>query len=140
MDKTQLKAFLAPLLDERAIGVSGDDEVTAPICAEIRAFLVGRLGDLLPTYSDYAINPRGGYDPELTRRRAAALAALLREVADGIDPAQKMSWSEARARLTELSDHCVGANLHEAWMIKHAAELALLLPALATGAFEEVKS
>lgn len=87
MDRAQISAFCEYTLGERTVGGSDPgDPVGTPHSPELRAFCVALLGDNTPTWpwqlcriEDRARNSR--LEPQ-----AKAFAALLREVADGIDP------------------------------------------------------
>jgi hypothetical protein len=78
VDRLQLDTFIEALIGWKTIGVNADGaEVQAHHCPELRAFVIARLGELTPV---------SAHNVWRQPRRAAALAALLREVADGIDP------------------------------------------------------
>jgi hypothetical protein len=88
MDDTQIQACLDYMIGERMLGgaVAGD-EITTPHSPELRAFMVARLGDQMPRsgYSLVRLREHPGYRDGVNAQ-AKALAALLREVADAIDP------------------------------------------------------
>jgi hypothetical protein len=88
MDRAQLVAFCDYMIGDRVVGgTDPGDPVGTPYSPELRAFIVARLGDDTPG-SGYAIVPQAGRDRgALWTRQATALAALLREVADGLLPA-----------------------------------------------------
>ena len=90
MDNAQLIHFLEPMLNYKVIGVDQNGDVVTSheaICPELRSFIVARLGALTPVSSYRAVIPDTRYRGY--KDGPAALAALLREVADGIDPAVK---------------------------------------------------
>jgi hypothetical protein len=76
MDKTQLRYFLDCLVGFRTVGATTEEEVTEPMCAEMRGFITGRLGDLTPIHGHQAMHGAP---------QAKAMAALLREAADALD-------------------------------------------------------
>ncbi|MDB5848253.1 MAG: hypothetical protein JWP29_2005 [Rhodoferax sp.] len=78
MDTHQAAAFLEFMIGFKSIGVAGDEEITVPVCPEMRAFVVARLGENTPSYYNQMVRVPG---------QAAAMAGLLREVADQICPA-----------------------------------------------------
>lgn len=93
MDQRQLQTFLAPLLDTRVVGISEGSEIYGgPVCPELFSFIVGRLWEAMPDSSWLALPLRTSQVglradvKEKCRMQALALATLLREVADGIDP------------------------------------------------------
>lgn len=73
MDKTQLQHFLGCMIGWRSLGAAGDEEISTPVCPEMKSFLVGKLGDMAPRYLDDVMR-----NPE----KCIALAALLRDAAD----------------------------------------------------------
>lgn len=87
MDKSQLTAFVDYMIGEHPIGIIGTsvgevgsaEPIYAPTCPEMRAFVLARLGDNMPVNGWSAISHHD-------KTHAKALAALLREVADGLDP------------------------------------------------------
>lgn len=85
MDRTQLVAFCDYLIGDRIVGGNDPgDPVGTPYSPELRAFILGRLGDATPV-AGYAIVPHPGRGRgEVWTAQADALAALLREVADGL--------------------------------------------------------
>jgi hypothetical protein len=84
MDNTQLIAFCNYVFGHRTVGSVDGQEVETPHSPELRAFLAARLGDDIPLYAGRIVHRRAN-DPNVARQ-AKAFAALLREVADGIDP------------------------------------------------------
>lgn len=76
MDKTQLRYFLDCLIGWRVIGATNAEEITEPMCPELRAFITARLGDLTPIHGHQAMNAVGP---------AKAMVALLRQAADALD-------------------------------------------------------
>jgi hypothetical protein len=90
MDRTQLVAFVDYMIGERNVGGEVDgDPVGAPYSPELRAFILGRLGDNMPVgaYYIFPAPPPSNYKRrEDWVKQADALAALLREVADGLAP------------------------------------------------------
>ena len=85
MDRSQLVAFLDYAIGSRSVGSTDGETVETPHSPELRAFVVARLGDMTPRYATWIVPGRGTPikgEPE----KGAAFAALLREVADGIDP------------------------------------------------------
>ena len=85
MYEVQIRAFLSPLLDRDTIGVdcNGNEFEGQPICPELHSFVLARLGHMTPINAYRALRPQpGGPDAEKSR----ALAALLREVINGLDP------------------------------------------------------
>lgn len=88
LDKTQLTAFVDYMIGWRAVGVAADEEISQPICPEMRAFLTALLGDAMPPYARYLVPAnRGTHQHVEWEPKSKAFAALLREVADGLDPA-----------------------------------------------------
>lgn len=85
MDTTQLTAFCEYMIGDRVVGGDADDPAGTPHSPELRAFILARIGADTPTMgyqvASQVWRDRGGYE-----RQAKALAALLREVADGLDP------------------------------------------------------
>ena len=79
MDRLQTSQFIDLLSGFKTIGVADDEAVRVPHSPELRAFIVGYLGENTPDHGDYIVY--SGHD----RHRAAALSAFLREVADSID-------------------------------------------------------
>lgn len=77
MDKLQLEEFLDLLVGWRSLGVAGDEEIAEPRSPELRTFIIARLG---------VETPSSGRNVVRGRQLGRPLAALLREVADGIDP------------------------------------------------------
>jgi hypothetical protein len=65
-------------------GADPGDPVSTPYAPELRAFVLARLGDDTPRGGWTITGGRKG-NPHYTKH-AKAFAALLREVADGIDP------------------------------------------------------
>lgn len=88
MDKTQLTAFIDYMVGDRTTGGNSDDPSGTPHSPELRAFILARLGDETPAASYYIVPQPPGHRArsEASTKQAKALAALLREVADGIDP------------------------------------------------------
>ena len=81
MDRAQVIAFVDFLVGDRLVGVDHDgNEFGTPVCPEARAFIVARLGEKTPS-SGYAC-----VSADYHRPSAIALAGLLREVADFLDP------------------------------------------------------
>jgi len=75
------------MIGGRVVGGSEPgNEVTTPHSPELRAFVQARLGDLTPAYGSGLVLPTHGARGSVWDVQAKALAALLREVADGIDP------------------------------------------------------
>jgi hypothetical protein len=84
MDNSQLYTFLQSFLDYRCVGIdsNGNGVPGKPICPDLKNFVIARLGDLTPLAAYRAV-----YAASIDEKRSArALADLLREVADGIDP------------------------------------------------------
>lgn len=96
MDKAQLNAFVDYMIGWRTVGAADEQELTAPTCPEMRAFVVARLGDKTPLH---------GYDAVRNYNDCGTvLAVLLHEVADGLgspeaslDHAQRLIASLLRA-------------------------------------------
>lgn len=84
MDNTQLITFIDYLTDGRTIGGSAEEPTETLHSPEMRAFIVARLGDAAPNNGYGVVTKRKRN--EFYARQAKALAKLLREVADGIDP------------------------------------------------------
>lgn len=84
MDRSQLIAFCDYAIGARTVGSDGADTIDTPHSPELRAFIVARLGDLTPANGHTVMTKHVGY-PRWPHQ-AKAFAALLREVADGIDP------------------------------------------------------
>ncbi len=96
MDKAQLNAFVDYMIGWRTVGVAGEEELTAPLCPEMRSFVIARLGDKTPVHGYDAVRDHNGC--------GGALASLLHEVADGLgspegslDHAQRLIASLLRA-------------------------------------------
>ena len=91
MDGTQLNAFCDYMIGNRVVGGTDPaDPVGMPCAPELRAFILARLGDKMPS-NGWNITTRLCNAGERSRHscfveQAKAFAALLREVADGIDP------------------------------------------------------
>lgn len=87
LDRSQLIAFCDYMIGDRVVGGSDPgDPVGTPYSPELRAFVVARLGDDTPG-AGYTLVPHAGSNRnQRWARQANALAALLREVADGLDP------------------------------------------------------
>lgn len=86
MDNAQLAAVIDYMTGGRVVGGTVEEPAETPHSPELRAFIVARLGESAP---------HAGYGPVFHRKhneafaqQAKALAALLREIADGIDPAE----------------------------------------------------
>lgn len=77
MDKAQLNAFVDYMIGWRTIAATDQEEFTEPLCREMRAFVLARLGEKTPLHGYEAVRDIKGC--------GAALAGLLREVADGLD-------------------------------------------------------
>ena len=87
MDRTQLFAFLDYMIGDRILGGCSGEEVGTPHSPELRAFITARLGDQTPSFAHHLLPYRGlRFRSENQAVAAKALAALLREVADAIDP------------------------------------------------------
>ena len=87
MDRSQLIAFCDYMTGDRVVGgQDAGDPVGTPHSPELRAFIVARLGDLTPGSSYHLVTMRTNTNRPYVAPEAKALAALLREVADGIDP------------------------------------------------------
>lgn len=86
MDKTQITAFLDYMIGERNVGGSPEDPLSTPHSPELRAFITARLGDHTPTSGYYLVPGKSGEWYGKGKEHAAALASLLREVSDAIDP------------------------------------------------------
>ena len=88
MDRTQLIAFLDYMIGDRILGGCSGEEVGTPHSPELRTFITARLGDQTPFFAHHLLPFRGlSFRAENQTVAAKALAALLREVADAIDPA-----------------------------------------------------
>ena len=82
MDRAQLNAVCDYMIGDRIVGgTDPGDPVSTPHCPELRAFVLGRLGDMTPQSGWHLTGMRQHYMPQVK-----AFAALLREIADGIDP------------------------------------------------------
>ena len=84
MDQTQLAAVIDYMIGCRTLGGTSEDSYETPNSPELRAFIVARLGSDIPS-SGYRIVVGRGRN-ELYTRQGKAMAGLLREIADGIDP------------------------------------------------------
>lgn len=90
MDKIQIAAFIDYAIGWRTLGgADAGDPVATPHSPELRAFVVARLGEDTPHYASWLINRRSV--DAAAARQAKAFSALLREVADGIDPPEPSS-------------------------------------------------
>jgi hypothetical protein len=89
MDKIQIIAFTDYAIGDRVVGSSDGEALTTPHSPELRAFIVARLGEDTPHHAGWLIH-RPRVDAAVARQ-AKAFAALLREVADGIDPPEKVA-------------------------------------------------
>lgn len=75
MDRVQLQQFLHCMIGFKTIGFTGSLEVKDHICPEMRSFLIGKMGSLVPVdVRRAASNAASGL----------ALAAVLREAADAL--------------------------------------------------------
>jgi hypothetical protein len=90
MDMQQLMTVIDYMVGGRSVGGTVDEPLETPHSPELRAFIVGRLGELTPAYgsqvvmfSKYRVNPE-------TIKKSKAFAAFLREIADGIDPPENV--------------------------------------------------
>lgn len=87
MDRTQLQAFCDYMIGERVVGGSDPgDPVGTWHSPELRAFILARLGELTPGAGFHIVAWPGRKLREDWEQQRRAFAALLREVADGIDP------------------------------------------------------
>lgn len=91
MDDTQLMAFCDYMIGERSLGGTPEDPIGTPYSPELRAFIVGRLGMDTPD-SGYSMifatrypNAKHSKKDDYIRQ-TKAFAAMLREVADILDP------------------------------------------------------
>ena len=86
MDQAQLIAFCDYAIGDRVVGGhDASDPVGTPHSPELRAFVVGKIGALTNSGYQLATLRDTKAWPHITEQ-ANAFAALLREVADGIDP------------------------------------------------------
>lgn len=76
MDKAQINAFVDYMIGWHSVGATNDGEVLNPICPEMRAFVIARLGEKTPAHGYDAVRDHQGC--------GTAFAALLHEVADGL--------------------------------------------------------
>ena len=89
MDRSQLIAFCDYMIGDRVVGgQDAGDSVGTPHSPELRAFIVARLGDLTPGSGYHLVTMRTNSHHPHVASQAKAFAALLREVADGIDPGE----------------------------------------------------
>lgn len=96
MDKTQLKAFYDYMIGGRPVGGAADEPVETPHSPELRAFVIGRVGDAVPPYAHFLIPAnRGSAQHAEWAPKSKAIANLLREVADGIDPPENEAVANA---------------------------------------------
>ena len=97
MDRTQLVAICDYMIGGRVVGGSDPgDPVTTEYSPELRAFIQARLGDKTPG-AGYAIVPQVNRDRgSMWTGQALALAGLLREVADGLDPGNSLGKVQDR--------------------------------------------
>lgn len=88
MDKKAILAFCNYAIGDRIVGGRDPgDEITTPHSPELHAFVSACLGDFMPPYTHYLVpTNRGCHQDAEWQPRSKAFAALLREVADGIDP------------------------------------------------------
>lgn len=91
MDDAQLMAFCDYMIGGRVVGGNADEPTETPHSPELRAFIVARLGALIPDSGYRAVI--GVLQQSRLRNphyecQSKAFAALLREVADGIDPVE----------------------------------------------------
>jgi hypothetical protein len=84
MDKTLLTAFCDYAIGDRLVGGAVNDPAGTPHSPELRALIVGMLGDNMPLSAIGIVECRSISD--VYARQAKAFATLLREVADGLDP------------------------------------------------------
>lgn len=91
MDDAQLMAFCDYMIGRRVVGGNADEPTETPHSPELRAFIVARLGARIP---DSGYRAAIGVLQQSRLRnphyecQTKAFAALLREVADGIDPVE----------------------------------------------------
>jgi hypothetical protein len=93
MDDTQVRAFIDYMVGDRTVGSADNEEVGTPHSPELRAFVVARLGDLTPAHGYYMLPARRSNLRSKETAQAKALAGLLREVADAIDPPEVAAWT-----------------------------------------------
>jgi hypothetical protein len=86
MDQNQLIAFCDYAIGDRIVGGNDPgDPVGTPHSPEVRAFVIARIGAIGNSgYQLVTLRTNKAY-PHVAEQ-ARAFAALLREVADGIDP------------------------------------------------------
>jgi hypothetical protein len=84
VDNAQLIAFCDYMIGGRVVGGMADEPAETPHSPELRAFIMGGLGDDMP-YAGFQIVTQQRRNT-VYARQAKAFAALLREAADGIDP------------------------------------------------------
>lgn len=80
MDKTQINAFVDYMIGWRTIAATEQEEFNEPICREMRAFVLARLGEKTPLHGYEAVRN--------VNDCGSALAALLYEVANGLGAAE----------------------------------------------------
>jgi hypothetical protein len=84
MDKVQARAFVDYMVGDRSLGGTEHEYFGTPHSPELRAFIVGQIGEKTPPNGYSAVecltNPAMAV-------QAKALANLLREIADILDPA-----------------------------------------------------
>jgi hypothetical protein len=82
MDYRQTYAFCDFMIGYRNLGGTDDDPVTTPYSPELYAFIISRLGELMPR-PEVLCRPSTTFD----KKRTLAFIGLLRELADDIEKA-----------------------------------------------------
>lgn len=76
LDRTQVASFVHYMIGFECIGIAGDQEVDRPVCPEMRAFIIGILGEKTPS---------SGHTMIRNKDEMRNMAAFLRSVADNLD-------------------------------------------------------
>jgi hypothetical protein len=90
LDPSKVATFLDYMIGERIVGGTFEEPVGTPHSPELRAFISALLGENTPSVGNFLLSTtrHKNHHRDKIRKQAIALAGLLREVADAIDPSR----------------------------------------------------